>query len=59
MVHKYGSTNLQVDLLSEGGLIGKGSIHRLLEGEGEDGGDPGVPRGTQLWKSLQDGSQKS
>ena len=40
--------NLQVNHLSVRGLIGKGSVDRLLEGEGEDGGDPGVPRGTQL-----------
>ena len=47
-MHKCGSTNLQVDLLSEGGLISKGSIHRLLEGKGEDGGDPGVSGGAHL-----------
>ena len=41
-------TNLQVNLLSVGGLIGKGSVDHLLEGEGEDGGHPGVSRGAQL-----------
>ena len=39
---------LQVDLLSVGGLISKSSIHRLLEGEREDGGDPHVARGAHL-----------
>ena len=40
--------NLQVDLLCVRRLGGKSSIGRLLEGEGEDGGDPGVARGTHL-----------
>ena len=39
---------LQVDLLGVGGLIGDGSIDCLLEGEGEDGGDPSVVRGAHL-----------
>ena len=37
-----------MDLLGVQGLIGKGSVDRLLEGKGEDGGDPRVSRGAQL-----------
>ena len=40
--------NLQVDLLCVRRLGGKSSIGSLLEGEREDGGDPGVARGTHL-----------
>ena len=40
--------NLQVDLLCVRRLGGKSSIGGLLEGEREDGGDPGVARGTHL-----------
>ena len=39
---------LNVDLLSVGGLSSKGSIDRLLEWEGGDGGDPGAVRWTNL-----------
>ena len=54
---------LQVDLLSVRWLRGECSIDRLLEGEGEGGGDPGVARGAQLgtfdgeswnWQIMQD-----
>ena len=41
-------TYLQVDLLGVGGLGGQGSIDNLLEGEGEDGGDPHAARGAHL-----------
>ena len=47
-VHINVQTNLQVDLLSEGRLIGQGSVDRVLEGEREDGGDPRVAGGAQL-----------
>ena len=39
---------LQVDLLGVGGLGGQGAIDNLLEGEGEDGGDPHAARGAHL-----------
>ena len=50
LVLTVGCRYLQVDLLSVGILVSKGSIDHLLEGEREDGGDPGVARGTHLSK---------
>ena len=40
--------HLQVYLLGVGGLSGQCSIDCLLEGEGEDGGDPRIVRGAHL-----------
>ena len=52
LTHTHTCRYLQVDLLSVGILVSKGSIDHLLEGEGEDGGDPGVARGTHLSKYI-------
>ena len=46
-----------MNLLCVGGLGGKGCIHCLLEGEGEEGGEPGVARGAHLSQGFQAGCQ--